>query len=311
MLKARLRSKTDLTDRIAAFELEPAGDAPLPGYAPGAHVEIDLGPAGSRAYSLIDWPDSTPGTYRLAVQREEDGQGGSQAMHALALGSELSLSTPKNDFALQDGTAPVLLLAGGIGVTPLISMATALQADGREFRFHYAGRNRDAMACLDRITNVFGAQVQAHFDDEAPVDLTALMAGAGAHQIYICGPKGMIDAARNAAEAAGIPADQIHVELFTAPETGNGDTSFEVEIASTGQVFSVPADKTIVEALEEGGMDLMVDCQRGDCGICQTDVISGTPDHRDVVLSQSERDSGKVMQICVSRALSDRLVLDL
>jgi vanillate O-demethylase ferredoxin subunit len=129
--------------------------------------------------------------------------------------------------------------------------------------------------------------------------------------IYLCGPKGMIDAARTAAVSEGHPEDQIHIELFTSAATAEGDTAFEVEIADTGAVYTIPPGKTIIDVLEDEGMDLIYDCQRGDCGICQTDVISGTPDHRDVVLSDAEKASGKVMQICVSRAKSDRLVLDL
>ena len=129
--------------------------------------------------------------------------------------------------------------------------------------------------------------------------------------VYICGPKGMIDAARTAAADAGLADSQIHIELFTSPDAQTGDTAFEVEIKDSGAVYTIPPDKTIIEVLEEEGVDLMYDCQRGDCGICQTDVIEGTPDHRDVVLSQADKDAGNVMQICVSRAKSARLVLDL
>ena len=128
--------------------------------------------------------------------------------------------------------------------------------------------------------------------------------------VYVCGPKPMIDATRAAMDTAG-RADLFHAELFENASHQSGDKPFEVEVASTGQIFTIPADKTIIEVLEAGGMDLVFDCQRGDCGICQTDVLEGTPDHRDVVLSKAERDSGKVMQICVSRALSARLKLDL
>ena len=121
----------------------------------------------------------------------------------------------------------------------------------------------------------------------------------------------MIDAARSAAQAAGLSNDNIYVELFSTTGTAGDDTPFEVEIKETGEVFVIPVGKTIIEVLEDAGKDLMYDCQRGDCGICQTDVISGEPDHRDVVLSEAERASGEVMQICVSRAKSSRLVLDI
>jgi vanillate O-demethylase ferredoxin subunit len=230
-------------------------------------------------------------------------------MHTLGVGDRVQVAEPANDFPLAEGDAPVLLLAGGIGVTPLIAMATALQAAGRAFAFHYTGRTAARMAYRESLVKHFGATLYA--DDDNLLNLQDLMGAHADHAVYICGPRPMIDAARAAAEAAGIAPADIHVELFTAAAPVAGDAPFEVEVSSTGQVFTVPPGKTIVEVLEEGGVDVMYDCQRGDCGICQTTVLSGTPDHRDVVLSEAERASGTVMQICVSRAKSARLVLDL
>ena len=306
---SRLRNATD---RIRVLSLVPASGAPLPGWDAGAHVRVDLGAAGSRAYSLIRWPGEDAAVWHIAVQREDMGDGGSRAMHALSPGDPVRAEGPKNDFALGDHAGPALLIAGGIGITPLISMATDLAAAGRDFRLVFAARNRAAMAFGDQLSQVFGDRVRLAFDDEDPLDLAGLLTGIDpATHLYICGPRGMIEAARDAAERAGFPAAQVHVELFTNPAPQDGDRPFEVEIASTGAVFTVPPGQSIIEVLEDGGVDLVYDCQRGDCGICQTDVISGTPDHRDVVLSEAERAAGKVMQICVSRAKSDRLVLDL
>jgi vanillate O-demethylase ferredoxin subunit len=233
-------------------------------------------------------------------------------MHRLRVGDTVRAQPPKCDFALRDHAAPALLLAGGIGVTPLISMATALREADRPFRLVHAARSRGASGFATALSAAFGDVVALASDDEAPLDLDALMAGLepGA-QLYICGPRGMIEAARTAAAAAGVPGDRVHVELFTNDAAQGSDSAFEVEIASSGQVFTIPPGRTIIEVLEEAGVDLIHDCQRGDCGICQTDVISGTPDHRDVVLSEAERAAGNVMQICVSRARSPRLVLDL
>ncbi|MCE8518097.1 oxidoreductase [Ruegeria pomeroyi] len=308
MLTLRIAQKQAVTKRISAFTLVAAEGDPLPDHSAGAHIEVQTA-AGPRAYSLIDWPERQPGAWQIAVQREDEGDGGSRAMHALSEGDTITATAPKNDFELHPGDKPVALLAGGIGVTPLISMATELAASGRVFTFHHAGRSAGDMAYVDRLAAAFGDRYHPHYDDTAPLDLNTLMAGLTDHVLYICGPKGMIDAARAAAEAAGI-AD-IHVELFTNAAPSAGDSAFEIEIASSGQVITVAPDQTIIEALEAAGLDPLYDCQRGDCGICQTEVIAGTPDHRDVVLSQAERDSGKVMQICVSRALSARLVLDL
>ncbi|RMH48658.1 MAG: oxidoreductase [Alphaproteobacteria bacterium] len=300
----------DVTERVREFLLEPAGEAPAR-HAAGAHLDFDL-PVGRRSYSLIDWPDDAPGTLRIAVQREDEGAGGSRAMHALTPGARLSAEGPRNDFPLRDHDGPALLLAGGIGITPIISHATALAAADRPFALHYAVRSRTAAAYADRLAEQFGERLHLWPDDETPIDLPALMAaqGRGTH-LYVCGPKGLIEAARAAFTAAGHDDGAVHFELFASEAAQAGDQPFEVEIASTGQVFTIPPGRTIIEVLEEAGIDLVYDCQRGDCGICQTGVIAGTPDHRDVVLSESERAGGKVMQICVSRAKTPRLVLDL
>ncbi|WP_025056637.1 PDR/VanB family oxidoreductase [Sulfitobacter noctilucicola] len=301
------------TDRIRVFDLSTADGSPLPDYEAGAHLTFDLGDKGTRSYSLIDWAQDAAGAaYRIAVQREDGGTGGSRAMHALTVGTKIAATPPKNDFGVEDHTGPAVLLGGGIGITPLISMATTLQRTGRPFALHYAGRSRDVMGFLEPLSQDFSDQLTCHPDDETPLDLTALMATLTLDtHLYICGPKGMIDAARNAASAASLPDAQVHLELFSTPQAEDGDTAFEVEVASTGEVYVIPPGKSIIDVLEENGLDLMYDCQRGDCGICQTDVVSGTPDHRDVVLSDAEKASGDVMQICVSRAKSARLVLDL
>ena len=306
-----LQSVEPETDQIRVFRFRAETDAPLPGYEPGAHIKFDLGSLGEREYSLIDWPDPDE-LYTVAVQREDDGQGGSKAMHALTAGQSISVSEPKNDFPLAEDVPHVLLLAGGIGITPLISMATRLKATDRSFELHYSARTASRMGFAGKLKAAFGDCAHFYFDDTDPLDLAALMKAqpSGTH-LYICGPKGMIDAARTAAADAGLPEDAIHIELFSAPQAHSGDAAFEVEVHSTGQVVTVAPDQTIIQALEDAGLDVMYDCQRSDCGICQTDVISGTPDHRDVVLSDAEKASGKVMQICVSRAKSARLVLDL
>ena len=311
MIDLKLDTITPVTDRISLFTLVAADGSALPVYEPGAHIDIALGSPGTRSYSLVDFePQATPSAYRLAVQREDAGDGGSRAMHALVPGDTISASEPKDDFHLHQGDAPALLIAGGIGVTPIISFATALMARGTPFAFHYATRSAGLCAFRDRLEATFGTAVTLWFDDAAMIDLEGLIASAApGTQIYCCGPKGMIEAVREKSEAAGIDKDHIHFELFSSPASHEGDQPFEVEI-NDGRVFTIPADKTIVEVLEEAGVDVMYDCQRGDCGICQTDVLSGEPDHRDVVLSEAERASGKIMQICVSRAKSARLKLD-
>jgi len=304
----------DETDRIRVMTLRRQDGEGLPPHAAGAHLEFDLGALGTRSYSLIDWPgDARPAdTWRIAVQREEDGQGGSMQMHGFQPGDQISATAPANDFELGDHAGPALLLAGGIGITPVISMATALAAADRPFALHYSARSRGVMGFADALGAAFGDHLTCHFDDTAPLDLAALFDGiAPDTHLYVCGPKPMIEAARAAANAAGLPDAQIHFELFASPQPQADDSAFEVEVASTGQVFTIPPGRSIIEVLEEGGLDLIYDCQRGDCGICQTEVLEGIPDHRDVVLSDSEKAEGKLMQICVSRAKTAKLVLDL
>lgn len=312
-MRLRLVGKRSLTDRIAEFRFEPV-EGDLCAYAAGAHMRVTLPDGGDRAYSLIhfDTVPDTPGDYRIAVQLEEESTGGSRHMHELSEGDELTVTEPKCDFPVVPD-APAVMLAGGIGITPLISMAAALKAAGTPVELHYAVRSRPLMAYGEELAEHLGEALHLHCDDDdSALDLDALIGDLGERHLYICGPRGLIDAARSRAEAAGIPSERVHVELFdNASAGGADDEAFEVEIASTGEVIEVPANKTIIEALEEAGHDLIYDCQRGDCGICQTDVLEGEPDHRDVVLSDEERAGGKVMQICVSRARTPRLKLDL
>lgn len=304
---------TDIADPIRELVLRPVNGDPLPAFTPGAHLRFQVADGQWNAYSLITLPGEPP-TCRIAVRREEAGAGGSRFMHALKPGDRVWAQPPRNDFALDDGAGPALLIAGGIGLTPLISMATDLEARGRDFRLVLAARNRGATAYADRLADLFPGRVTLHLDDVAggPLPVAALIADAapGTH-VYVCGPRPMIEATRAAWAARALPDAQFHTELFDAPQAEAGDQPFEVELASTGQVFTVPPGKTIIEVLESGGVDLVYDCQRGDCGICQTGVLDGIPDHRDVVLSPAEREAGKLIHICVSRAKSARLKLDL
>lgn len=285
-----------------------AEEGALPQWDAGAHLRVNLNGL-QNAYSLMPAPK---GRYRLAVRLDPLGKGGSKAMHGLVAGDHLTALPPKNDFPLDTSQTPVVLLAGGIGVTPLLAMAHQLAQTPRPWSMHYAVRSATYAAFADELA-ALGPNVTLHFDDIAggplPVAKLIAQAPADAH-IYACGPRPMLEAARTAFEATGRPADQFHLELFETAAPQQGDQPFEVEINS-GQVFTIPPDKTILEVLEAGGIDLIYDCQRGDCGICQVQVIEGIPDHRDVVLSQSEKERGKVMQICVSRALSPRLRLNI
>jgi vanillate O-demethylase ferredoxin subunit len=191
------------------------------------------------------------------------------------------------------------------------SLTNAMFTSRWVFSMIFAARNAAEMAYRSALENAFGDQLRLHFDDQSgQLDLGEIIAKLGDAHLYVCGPRGMIDAVRAKAEEAEIPQSRIHFELFEAASSAAGDTAFEVQIKD-GTVFTIPVGQTIIDVLEENDVDVMYDCQRGDCGICQCDVLDGVPDHRDVVLSEAERASGEVMQICVSRAKSARLVLDI
>ena len=318
-LRLKVESALAPTENIRALTLVSEDGRKLPGYSAGSHIKVRLPDGGERHYSLINADpgvDTSSGVhaYRLGVLKEPAGKGGSLFMHGLTSGDTIEAVPPKNDFPVREHEAPALLIAGGIGVTPIIAMSAELKRKGRPFEFHYTGRSKPAMAFIDEIEEACGDALKVYCDDEAErcLDLSGLIENAPleAH-IYVCGPRGMIEAVRERAHDRGFPKDRVHFELFDQPEEKAGDQPFEVEVKSTGEVFTVPPGKSIIEVLEEGGVDLVYDCQRGDCGICQTTVLKGVPDHRDVILTEDERAAGDVMQICVSRARSPRLVLDL
>jgi ferredoxin-NADP reductase len=315
-LKLRVIEAEPAAERVRRLVLAAPDGTALPAYTAGAHIKVTLPDGDTRHYSLVDLDGATanPQHYTLGVLFEAESKGGSRFMHGLKPGDTVEVSAPKNDFALSEDDGPTLLIAGGIGVTPIVSMATALKAAGRPYRIVYAARNAEAMAFAGALEARHGEALVLHHDDSAggPLDLKSLIEAAEQHtRIYVCGPRPMIEAAREIADAAGIPRDHVHFELFQTAVHDESEMPFEVELASSGQVFTIPPGRTIIEVLEEAGIDLMYDCQRGDCGICQTDVLEGEPDHRDVVLTEAERGSGKVMQICVSRAKTPRLKLDL
>jgi len=285
----------------------------LPDWEAGAHVRVSLPGGGNRPYSLMALPELGKSHWGLGVLLEEKGSGGSRFMHSLKVGDVVSVSAPVNHFRLHEKDAPAILFAGGIGITPILSMAAVLNARGTPYRLHYAGRTPESLAFLPQMRTICAAALSVHHDcDETRLDIrAALKDGPSNAHVYVCGPSGMIEAVKQAAAEQGVPQEHVHYELFKSDQAASENTAFEVEISSSGQVIEVAADESIIDALEKAGLDPLYDCKRGDCGVCQCGVISGVPDHRDVILSDDEKASNKVMQICVSRAKSPRLVLDI
>jgi ferredoxin-NADP reductase len=318
-LRLKVESVQAPTEHIRGLTLVSEDGRKLPGYSAGAHIKVQLPGGGERHYSLINadpQADTSAGVraYRLGILKEPASKGGSRFMHELKAGDTVEATLPKNEFPVRRHEAPALLIAGGIGVTPIIAMAAELRRQSRPFEFHYSGRSKPLMAFVDEIERACGDALKVYCDDESDncLDLPGLIGRTSPEvHIYVCGPRGLIEAVRERAHEAGFAKDQVYFELFDQPEEKAGDQAFEVEVKSTGEVFTVPPGKTIIEVLEDGGVDLVYDCQRGDCGICQTTVLEGVPDHRDVILTDEERAAGDVMQICVSRSKSPRLVLDL
>lgn len=306
------------TPHIRSLRLVRPHGEPLPSWEPGAHVKVRLPDGDERSYSLIDASGETsatvrPRAYRLGVRLEEAGKGGSRFMHGLKVGATVSVSSPANNFPLTPSATPVVLLAGGIGVTPIVSMASALAAGGHPFRFIYAGRTRQDLAFLAEIEALAGMRLSVHTDDTAGIlNIEPLMAAmAGGEPLYLCGPRPMLDAAMACAKRLGWEQGRLRFEIFSESTPLAGDQPFEVVLKRSGRSYVVPPDKTILEVLVEAGEDPLHDCKRGDCGICQVGVIEGTPDHRDYILSDAEKTAGRLMQICVSRSKSPRLVIDL
>jgi ferredoxin-NADP reductase len=311
-----VRTETPL---IRSVRLARPHGEPLPSWQPGAHIRVRLPSGDDRSYSLINLRNdplatTRPDAYRLGVRLEDPSQGGSRFMHALKPGDQVATLPPANNFPLNPGPQPAVLIAGGIGITPIISMAAALTAEQRPYRLYYAGRSRNQLAFVDDIESLCRDRLVLHTDDTAGhvLDVRGLMASLKADEpVYCCGPRAMIDAAIATAKELGWEAGRLRFELFTAAAPLAGDQSFEVVLKSSGESFLIPAEKSILDVLIEAGKDPLHDCKRGDCGICQVNVLEGVPDHRDYILSDAEKAEGKKMQICVSRSKTPRLVIDL
>lgn len=315
-IEVKVANRVCEADGICSYELVRTDGQALPPFEAGAHIDVHLAGNLIRQYSLCNAPGETH-RYQIGVLRDVDSRGGSQAMHDhVDLGSVLQISAPKNHFPLVEAQRTVLL-AGGIGVTPILAMAESLAARGAAFEMHYCARSPEKAAFKERLATCgFAAQVQVHYDSgeaEQKLDLATLLAKpeAGTH-VYVCGPQGFIEYVMNTAKAQGWPAAQLHVEYFSAAAVDtSGDGSFEVKLASSGQTFTIPAGKTVIKILEEQGVVIPYSCEEGVCGTCLTRVIEGVPDHRDMYLTEEEQAANDQFTPCCSRAKTPVLVLDL
>lgn len=295
------------------ISLELTADQPLPAWSAGAHVDLLLPSGLVRQYSLCGDPDDRR-RLRIAVLLEARGRGGSREVHgALRLGQRLAIRGPRNAFALGEG--PYLFVAGGIGITPILAMARAAERAGAQWQLLYGGRSRRSMAFIDELRALGGGRVEILPADEVGLlDLDAVVAAARAGQhVYSCGPAALLDALSTRFAAAGLQG-QLHLERFAPaapPPAATGEGTLKVILARSGGEVLVEPGCTIMAALRAAGHTVASSCEQGVCGMCETRVLDGVPDHRDMLLSESERARGDVMMLCVSRAHTPTLTLDL
>jgi vanillate O-demethylase ferredoxin subunit len=316
-LEVRVVRKAPVANGIAMFELARVDGQALPAFTAGAHIDVHVPNGMVRQYSLCSDPQQAD-VYRIAVLHEPASRGGSQGMHELVeQGAVLRISAPRNLFALAPQARRSLLMAGGIGLTPLMSMARVLQREGADFALHYFARSRERAAFVEELpTGPYGANVHVHLDDGPPskkTDLDQLLQSpADDLHLYTCGPKGFMDAVLSKARALGWADANVHYEFFAAELVRTGDEGeFQVRIASSGQTIAVGAEQTIVAALAAAGVQVPMSCEQGICGTCLTRVVEGEPDHRDMYLTPEEQARNDQMLLCCSRARSACLVLDL
>jgi vanillate O-demethylase ferredoxin subunit len=319
-IEVRIIQKRLEAEDVVSMVLASKHGASLPHFEAGAHIDLEVAPGIIRQYSLCTNPEG-PASYEIAVLREPASRGGSQAVHdALQVGQIVRISAPRNHFPLTNSASRSLLFAGGIGITPILCMAEHLQDTGAPYAMHYCGRTAGRLAYADRLARGgVSANVQVHLDDGPAaqhLDLPAILANPDpAAHLYVCGPGGFINAVLDAARQAGWSEDQLHREFFAAPAdwpvSEGEDTAFTVVLSSSGLRIAVSADKSIVEALDEQGIFIPTSCSEGICGTCVINVIEGTPDHRDFVLSSDQRARNDRLTTCCSRAKSSTLVLDL
>lgn len=300
---------TRLTPEISEFVLCPAMGVVLPAAEAGAHIGVKTPGEAIRQYSLVH-PNLKPASYTIAVKREQNGRGGSLAMHTIEVGSTLEIMPPVNDFSLSDAPG-YLLIAGGIGVTPIYAMAQKLVEDGANVQVIYCVRNSETAAYLTPLHKLLGDRLLTHFDNGDPdklFDFWDRFAEPGKEHVYCCGPSALME------EVNGVsghwPDNSVHFEDFTgAKAILENDKAFEVLLRKSEKTLTVPKNKTILDTIRAAGVSTVSSCESGTCGTCKCGLVSGDVDHRDLVLMDDERSTH--IMICVSRAASGGLVLDL
>jgi vanillate O-demethylase ferredoxin subunit len=298
---------------IIVLDFVAADGCKLPSFSAGAHIDVEVAPGLSRQYSLCTSPAETD-RYRIAILLEPASRGGSAGIHRdFTPGRRVRIGRPRNNFPLNTEAQHSVLVAGGIGITPLLAMAHHLQGQGASFELHYCSRTRSRTAFLGLLADSFESEGRLHFDDgnieqrfDPKVDLEPPRAGV---HIYICGPSGFMAWVIDSARAAGWGQEQLHLEYFTADVDATGG-AFVVQTRA-GRKVRVDSGRSIATALREAGIDVPLSCEQGVCGTCLVPVLAGVPDHRDVYQTDAEKAANTHVACCCSRAVSAVLVLDI
>ncbi|NML34193.1 cytochrome P450/oxidoreductase [Paraburkholderia antibiotica] len=306
-------SVSDAGADIVRVKLASRDGQPLPRWTAGSHIDVECGQSGmSRQYSLCGDPDDV-GTFEIAVLRESQGRGGSEWIHNHAkAGALLRIRGPRNHFRLDETAGKLILIAGGIGITPISAMARRARVLGIDYEVHFSGRTRASMALLDELTALHGERMHVYVSDEGTRNDFGALRIADGTQVYACGPARMLDALQQA--CVDWPDDTLKIEHFkstTRTLDPDKEHAFEVELKNTGLVVTVAADQTLLAALRLANVDVQSDCEEGLCGSCEVRVLAGEIEHRDVVLTRGERQSNTRMMTCCSRAKGTKLVLEL
>jgi hypothetical protein len=306
----------ELAPQIRAYELRDPGGGELPEVQAGAHLQIPLrlpdGKTGIRHYSICSNPQRRD-IYEIAVLRDDNGSGGSTAVHEqFDIGQRLHCALPQNNFRLHNDNSPTVLIAGGIGITPIKPMAQALRTRNNALQIHYAARSHRNMAFGDRLRREFGDDIRLYSSaDDEHIDIEQLLSSAPADAIfYICGPERLIDAISATAAELNIDANRIRYERFSAAAIIDSKP-IQLELRRSAKQIEVQADQSVLNAMLDAGVDAIYSCRSGNCKTCAVKLLEGEPDHRDTTLSAVEREQNQLFCPCVSRAQGDRLVLDI
>lgn len=305
----------DLTSRIRAYELRSVTDSELPLVTAGSHIAITVqlanGKTDFRHYSICSNPIVRE-FYEIAVLREDNSRGGSHFIFDdFQIGTTLVCDLPSNNFHLHADASPTILLAGGIGITPIMAIAHTLALRGRRFSLHYAGRSKTEMAYIDELQKYFPRNLHTYPADEGQrLDIMHTLAEASDNTLfYACGPQKMLDDIETCARMLGIAKDRIQLEHFAA-ESSDKNTALVLELAYSNKLIKVNPDQSLLNAVRDAGIDVSFDCCVGDCGSCAVKILDGEAEHRDHVLSDAQKAQGFIC-LCVSRAKGEKLVLAL